>query len=170
MNHAVSSFAPPPSRQTGIVLVVGLVFLLVLTIIGVASLRTTTLEQRMAGNMQQRTLAFQDAETKIAMLIGEVNSGARQLSPDDVCNPDPSVNKSNTPGSINADVTYHKSCAHYIGNTSQSRRTDTAFGGQSSLYHFRVQSTSRTAGNAEVTLQQGGAYDGGSEGQGVHRE
>ncbi len=39
-----------------------LVFLLVLTMMGVASMESTVLEERMAGNMQDHTLAFQAAE------------------------------------------------------------------------------------------------------------
>jgi len=166
MNRRMSALQPPPSRQNGIVLVVGLVFLLVLTIIGVTSLRTTTLEQRMAGNMQQRTVAFQDAEARIAMLINDINSGAVELSPADDCTASPASN----PGMLNDAITYHLSCREFVGSTDQARRTDTAFGGQTSLFHFRIRSESETAGNAEVNIQQGGAYEGGSEGQGVLRE
>lgn len=167
MNIPRSYAGPPPYRQNGIVLVVGLVFLLVLTILGVTSLRTTTLEQRMAGNMQQRTVAFQDAETRIAMLISNINTGATELSPADNC---ASADPDDNPGSVNDAITYHKSCREYIGTTEQARRTNTAFGGQTSLFHFRIRSDSVTAGNAEVNIQQGGAYEGGSEGHGVLRE
>ncbi|MDZ7841005.1 MAG: pilus assembly PilX N-terminal domain-containing protein [Gammaproteobacteria bacterium] len=167
MNIAAFKSQPPPSRQDGIVLVVGLVFLLVLTIIGVTSLRTTTLEQRMAGNMQQRTVAFQDAETRIAMMIGNINSGSVVLSPGDDCS---GASPHDTPGAINDAIAYHLSCREFIGSTEQPRRTDTAFGGQTSLFHFRIRSESQTAGNAEVNIQQGGVYEGGSEGQGVLRE
>jgi len=166
MNTSAFASQRPPARQEGIVLVVGLVFLLVLTIIGVTSLRTTTLEQRMAGNMQQRTVAFQDAETRIAMMIRDINSGSLVLSPNDACSGDPH----DTPGAINSAISYHLSCREFLGSTEQPRRTDTAFGGQTSLFHFRIRSESETAGNAEVNIQQGGAYEGGSEGQGVLRE
>lgn len=167
MNTFAFGSQPPPSRQDGIVLVVGLVFLLVLTIIGVTSLRTTTLEQRMAGNMQQRTVAFQDAETRIAMLIRNINSGSVVLSPGDDCS---GASADDTPGSVNNAISYHLSCREFLGSIEQPRRTNTAFGGQTSLFHFRIRSESETAGNAGVTLQQGGAYEGGSEGQGVLRE
>lgn len=167
MNKPLSSPRPPPSRQRGIVLVVGLVFLLVLTIIGVTSLRTTTLEQRMAGNMQQKTVAFQDAETRIAMMINDINSGATTLSPNDNCD---TITPTPNPGSVNQAITAHESCREYVGSTDQTRRTDTAFGGQTSLFHFRIRSESVTSGNARVDIQQGGAYEGGSEGPGVLRE
>lgn len=56
-------------RQQGFVLTMALVFLVLLTIIGVTALSTTTLEEKMAGNMKDRNLAFQSAET--ALLAGE---------------------------------------------------------------------------------------------------
>lgn len=51
--------------QRGFVLVVGLVILLVLTLIGVSAMRGTTLEEHMAGNTQERDLAFQAAEAAL---------------------------------------------------------------------------------------------------------
>jgi len=59
----------PHSRQTGVALFISLVLLLVLTIIGVSSLQTTSLEQRMARNTHDSILAFQSAE--IALREGE---------------------------------------------------------------------------------------------------
>lgn len=58
-----------PIRQQGFVLVMALVFLTLLTIIGVTALSTTSLEEKMAGNMKDRNLAFQSAET--ALLAAE---------------------------------------------------------------------------------------------------
>lgn len=142
-----------PQRQSGIVLVVGLVFLLVLTIIGVTSLRTTTLEERMAGNLQQRTVAFQDAEAKIALVLKSLNSHQQNLSTNDTCaSPDPST----FPPAVNPDVvsSYH-TCEAYIGSSVPGRLTNSAEGGQTSLLHFRIESESTTVGNANVTLQQG---------------
>lgn len=54
--------APLP-RQGGAVLIVSLLVLLVMTIIGVTAMQTTTFEEMMAGNMRDRNLAFQAAET-----------------------------------------------------------------------------------------------------------
>jgi type IV pilus assembly protein PilX len=50
------------SRNRGIALFISLVLLLVLTIIGVSSVQTTTLETRMARNEHDTLLAFQAAE------------------------------------------------------------------------------------------------------------
>lgn len=143
---------PPLSRQKGIVLVVGLVFLLVLTIIGVTSLRTTTLEQRMAGNLQQRTMAFQDTETKITMLLNNLNSGQTTLSTNDNCS---SIDADPDPDAVNKGISASHTCSAYVGNSDPGRLTDTAEGEKVNLLHFRLESQSTTLGNASVTLQQG---------------
>lgn len=50
------------SRQGGAALVTGLVFLVVLTMIGITASRMAGLEERMSGNMRDRALAMQAAE------------------------------------------------------------------------------------------------------------
>ena len=57
--------SPPtymPIRQRGVALVVALVLLLVVTVIGLASMRGTSLQERMSANMFDRSLSFQRAE------------------------------------------------------------------------------------------------------------
>jgi type IV pilus assembly protein PilX len=57
-----SSFRVRPHRQQGSTLVVGLIMLLVITVISLSALQMTTLQQRMAGNVVERNIAFQAAE------------------------------------------------------------------------------------------------------------
>lgn len=52
----------PPPRQQGIALVVVLLLLLVVTLVGLAAMRGTLLQERMAGNAAARGVAFQRAE------------------------------------------------------------------------------------------------------------
>ncbi|MFN2309885.1 MAG: PilX N-terminal domain-containing pilus assembly protein [Gammaproteobacteria bacterium] len=54
--------ARQPARQRGAVLIISLIFLLLMTLIGVTSMQSTTLQERMAGNTRDRNLAFQAAE------------------------------------------------------------------------------------------------------------
>jgi type IV pilus assembly protein PilX len=61
---------PNRSRQTGAVLVVGLVLLLVLTVIGVSGMNTATMEIQMAGNTQFQQDSFQAAEDAIDLALG----------------------------------------------------------------------------------------------------
>jgi Tfp pilus assembly protein PilX len=51
-----------PRQQRGAVLIVGLVILLVVTMIGISGQQTTVLQERLAGNMRQSTIALQAAE------------------------------------------------------------------------------------------------------------
>lgn len=52
-----------PARQQGITLVVVLILLVILSILGVAILRSTSMQERMSANMRDRSLALQGAET-----------------------------------------------------------------------------------------------------------
>jgi type IV pilus assembly protein PilX len=61
-------------RQRGVVLIVALVVLLVLTLLGISSMQGTVMEERMAGNMYDRNLAFQAAEA--ALRAGEADAAA----------------------------------------------------------------------------------------------
>ncbi len=52
-------------RQQGVVLVVGLLLLLVMTVLGVTTIKSTILEEKMAGNLRDKDLAFQAAEAAL---------------------------------------------------------------------------------------------------------
>jgi type IV pilus assembly protein PilX len=52
-----------PSAQQGAILVVSLLLLLVMTLLGLAAVQVTRLEERMAGNMRDVNIAFQSAES-----------------------------------------------------------------------------------------------------------
>lgn len=51
--------------QHGAVLIVALVFLMVSTILGVTAMSSTSLQERMAGNLRDSNLAFQAAESAL---------------------------------------------------------------------------------------------------------
>ncbi len=63
----------PRGGQRGAVLVVGLILLMVLTVLGISSMNTATLELVMAGNAQYHQQAFQAAETGIDISIAQRN-------------------------------------------------------------------------------------------------
>ncbi len=52
-------------KQTGSALIVSLSILLVLTILGVSAMRTTSLEEKMAGNSRDAQMAFEAAESAL---------------------------------------------------------------------------------------------------------
>lgn len=71
MNPIMNPISPhiPANRaagkQSGAVLFVGLIFLVMLTMLGVTALQVGTVEERMAGNSRDRNLAFQAAESAL---------------------------------------------------------------------------------------------------------
>jgi len=62
---ARNSGANPHRFERGVALAMSILFLLLLTIIGVTSMNTSVLQERMAGNMRDQDIALQAAETSI---------------------------------------------------------------------------------------------------------
>jgi type IV pilus assembly protein PilX len=56
-------------HQRGVVLLVSLLFLLLLTLLGVSSMQNATLQEKMAGSVTNRNVTFQGAEA--TLLLGE---------------------------------------------------------------------------------------------------
>lgn len=55
----------PSNRQRGAILIIALFMLLLLTIIGLSSMRGTMLQENMAGNLRDSSLALQAAEAAL---------------------------------------------------------------------------------------------------------
>ncbi len=55
----------PPRRQQGATLIIGLIIVVLLTLLGVTTMRTTSLEERMAGHSADRNMALQSAEAAL---------------------------------------------------------------------------------------------------------
>ncbi len=66
--------------ERGSVLLVSLMILLMLTILGLAAVQTTTLEERMAGNSSEQSRAFQAAEAALRDAEAEIDAGTRMTS------------------------------------------------------------------------------------------
>ncbi|MHB1245190.1 MAG: pilus assembly PilX family protein [Sulfuriferula sp.] len=63
-------------KQQGAVLITGLIFMVVLTLLAVAAMRSTSLEEKMSANAMNQDLAFQAAEAALRQGVALVNSGA----------------------------------------------------------------------------------------------
>lgn len=74
-----------PARQRGAALITGLIFLVVLTIIVVAGLRSSTLEERMAANARNRVIALQAAESALRDAELRIRNNAMSLTFTDTC-------------------------------------------------------------------------------------
>lgn len=67
----------PARAERGAALITGLIFMVVLTLLSMAAMRTTLLEEKMAGNSRDIDLAFQSAEA--ALRAGEQELNAATL-------------------------------------------------------------------------------------------
>ncbi|MEE9598402.1 MAG: PilX N-terminal domain-containing pilus assembly protein [Acidiferrobacterales bacterium] len=77
---------PTMQRQQGVALVMSMAFLLILTLIGVTAMNTSSLEERMTGNMVDKNYSLQAAES--ALLAGELMvKGLAGVPPLDPPNP-----------------------------------------------------------------------------------
>jgi len=54
-----------PATQRGSALIMGLIMLLVVTMMGLTAMQSTTQQERMAGNLRDRNIAFQAAEAAL---------------------------------------------------------------------------------------------------------
>lgn len=54
-----------PRRQQGVSLVIVLILLIVMSVLGVAVLRSSAMQERMTANLRDRSVAFQAAETAL---------------------------------------------------------------------------------------------------------
>lgn len=66
---ALSATSGPAIREAGVALVMALAVLVILTILGISSMKGAILETRMAGNVQDSTIAFQVAESGLSAAI-----------------------------------------------------------------------------------------------------
>lgn len=90
-----------PRRQQGIVLVVAMVMLVVMSILGISSVRGIALEEKMTANAFDRSLAFQAAEA--ALRAGEQDVTNRVAIPHGTP-PDLSANTPCAPVAVNGYV------------------------------------------------------------------
>ena len=74
INHRCNT--RPANRQHGVALITGLIFLVVLTLISVTAARMSSLEERMTGNMRDRSLAMQAAEMALRDAERDIRGGA----------------------------------------------------------------------------------------------
>ncbi len=79
--------------ERGSALAIALIFLLLMTLLGVSAMRGSNLQERMAGNLRDRNMAFQSAEAALrageAWLLNFANQQAADLAAPitDVVNP-----------------------------------------------------------------------------------
>lgn len=68
-------------RQGGMTLVFSLVILLILTILGLSTLRTASLEQLMSGNTQEQTRAFEAGDSGLSKALNVMSTSSTTVDP-----------------------------------------------------------------------------------------
>ncbi len=162
-------------QQAGISLLVVLILLLVMSVLGVAVLRSSALQERMSGNMYDRSLAMQAAEVGLRAgedaLAGQVKFQdtvpvAQDCTDFAICdtytklsdNPwiaGPSITGAGTP------TTTSNYWVEYLGLNQSHMETGGVIPTSESVATgpmFRVTSRSQAAGRAEVILQSDVIY------------
>lgn len=81
MNHAhFSRTSRLPRRQSGVALVVALLLLVVITLVGLAAVRGTLMQQKMSANLFDRQIAFQSAEAAMRVAQARIADNADELA------------------------------------------------------------------------------------------
>ncbi|RMO83779.1 Pilus assembly protein PilX [Pseudomonas syringae pv. philadelphi] len=98
-----------PAQQRGMVLLVSLVFLLLLTLLGISSMQNATLQEKMAGSVGVRNQSFQMAEAALRLgesAIKKAGSSIAVCSPLVNCAPPTDFNTVQGKGAGSAGVTW----------------------------------------------------------------
>jgi hypothetical protein len=148
----LSRVANPQRRQRGAALIIASILLLVMTLLGVASLVAASLELRMSGNLQHQERAFQAAEFAVAQALhsSPLSTALTLVSPG--VHPSSGV-EALMPGS--ATDTY--SWRLYFDSSAGGTPIPSGAEGGTALvaYHFVIVASGRSSRGAEATHRQG---------------
>jgi type IV pilus assembly protein PilX len=134
--------------QSGAALVVGLVLLLVLTVLAVATMNTAGLEVIMASNTQTSQAAFQMAETGIDVNIGTADNN-RALLVAVAGAPPVCIGPTAVP-----DVGTFQACAQYTNESTPIPGSSTGVGTGLAAYHFDTNALGQSFRNARSNNTQ----------------
>jgi type IV pilus assembly protein PilX len=141
-------------KQQGAVLVMALVMLTVLTLIGVSSMSSSTLELKVASNTQQHDIAFNAAQTVIDITASEdpMNTNNYQVFITDAANPlfEQIINYASADGEATAQAaTYWVGCKKNIGSSLEEGKAPAS-------NFFKVRATGQTITGSSSSVQMQG--------------
>lgn len=149
------------ARQTGSVLIISLIMLLLLTLAVTTSMQVTSLEERMAGNMRDRNLAFQAAESALrageniltqAALPDFTNAGDNGLYAQDGAPPGAHDNWTNNTAEFSGAIGQVAAAPRYViqrmAEVESGASLDAGEYGQSEMYRV----TARGVGGTETAV------------------
>lgn len=128
-------------RQRGMALVMSLVFLMILTILGISAMGTSTLEEKMSGNIQEGTHAFEAAESGLSEAFN--TSGALSLS------------SPSTTYTFNYDSSKYKAVVTSTFTQFSSPKRGSGYGNNFNAANFDQTATGTTTANAKSVISQG---------------
>ncbi len=162
--------SPRRSRQRGVALVVALLLLVVITLVGLAAVRGTIMQQKMAANLFDRQVAFRSAEAamraataRIASNPGDIARNCQaggvfcQGNPFDDPNLDTTKIMSVDTGQFDAGTLAASQPQYVIENMGNwyNPSTSTGFGQSANSHNYGAQGTSTTAVYYRVTARSG---------------
>ncbi len=141
------------NKQQGAVLVMSLVMLTVLTLIGVSSMSSSTLELKVAGNTQQHDIAFQAAQTVIDIAASEdpLNTNNYQVFITDSADPgfEQTINYASVDGEATGQAaTFWVGCKENMGSSLEEGK-----GLQSNFFNVRATGMTVTGSSSSVQVQ-----------------
>ena len=121
--------------QRGVTLIITLVMLVLITLVGVSSIRTSTMDEKMAGNSRDRDMAFQAAEAAVQLCLAQLQT-------------DPSAVTALTPAAA-ANTPNWEVVANWSNANSVAKTVDTA--GLASQPRCMYEALGAGSGNYRVT-------------------
>jgi len=135
-----------PRQQRGVALVMALVMLLILTILGITAMNTSSLEEKMSGNVQESTRSFQAAESG-------VNSALKDTG---ALDPNASTTKNYSyAGQKSGSATVITSFTQYTPPRRSEDPSQIYSSSNLQSAHFKMESTGTTITGAETVIEQG---------------
>ena len=142
-----------PNKQQGAVLVMALVMLTVLTLIGVSSMSSSTLELKVAANTQQHDVAFQAAQSVIDITASDdpLNTNNYQVFITDPANPayEQIINYASVDGEATAQAaTFWVGCKKNMGSSLEEGKAPA-----SNFFNIRATGQTITGSASSVQMQ-----------------
>lgn len=153
-------FSTPQSKQKGAALVMSLIILVVITLIGVSSMSTSLLQEKMASNAQSTNVTFQAAESAIGSLVTDVLGGDQSalnqaMGADDNTGSIIGFNINDPDVAASYQVRYMGVVALTSGGSLDADESSTTL----QAHRFDIASTGAvTATNAQTVIRQGIEY------------
>jgi len=144
-------------RQQGVVLVIALLLLLVITLVGISTLSTTALEERMVGNMQAKNKVFQAADAAIEEGVDDTEF----LWDAYIRGQDPAAPEQKAVANADAVISSSQVEAEFVENTVPTGANATSLRSGASayqLYHYYITGSAEMSNSNARSVHVQGAY------------